>query len=48
MPPQLLEGEPPGNSMWFEFPLVFNERPQLWLEHREINKKILLIRLVQL
>ncbi|MDC0250437.1 hypothetical protein OAK18_03415 [Candidatus Pelagibacter sp.] len=33
MPPWLLEGEPTGNSMWFEFPLVFNERPQLWLDY---------------
>ena len=33
MPPWLLEGEAPGNSMLFIFPLVFNERSQLWINY---------------
>ena len=32
-PPWLLEGEAPGNSMWFEFPLIFNERSELWIDY---------------
>lgn len=33
MPPWILEGDPPGNSMLFVFPLVSNERPELRIDY---------------
>ena len=32
-PPWIPEGDPPGNSMWFIFPLMFDGRPDLWISY---------------